>query len=233
MEGVQRIVLATPWPESIGEPEEVFVVDSVETRLDRLLDDFVLQAQNAQRPFRAISLRNVGSPGRTRSVTAPVHLVVQALQLLFEVLSVGLPRHTVDTRRGVPFERKVALLQEIDGDVMQQRSEPYTLALSRRSAHGDEPVRRGAPAHCPGRGRLAAVPLGRGPSLTGLRRGQALFVRRYAVHYGLGVMAPNRPSCSPFGPAVKKTVLGAKLALLLTPLPTRRLHSPSMTIACP
>ena len=42
--------------------------------------------------------------------------------------------------------------------MMQQRSEPYTLALSRRSAHGDESVRRGAPAQCPGHGRLAAVP---------------------------------------------------------------------------
>ena len=28
----------------------------------------------------------------------------------------------------------VTLLKEIDGDMMQQRSEPYTLALSRRSA---------------------------------------------------------------------------------------------------
>ena len=37
-----------------------------------------------------------------------------------------------------------------------------TLAQSRRLAHGDEPVRRGAPAQCPGRGRLAAVPHGRG-----------------------------------------------------------------------
>ena len=45
--------------------------------------------------------------------------------------------------------------------MMQQRSEPYTLALSRRSAHGDESVRRGIPARCPGRGRLAAIPLGR------------------------------------------------------------------------
>jgi hypothetical protein len=33
--------------------------------------------------------------------------------------------------------------REIDGDVMQQSSKPYTLALSRRSAHGDESVRRG------------------------------------------------------------------------------------------
>src|SRR6202040_1772116 len=66
---------------------------------------------------------------------------------------------------------------------MQQSSEPYTLALSRRSAHGDESVRRGVPAQCPGRGRLAAVPLGRGPSLHGLRRGQALFVRPLLWYY--------------------------------------------------
>src|SRR5215475_10754236 len=120
-----------------------------------------------------------------RSVTAPVHLVVQVLQLLFEVLSVGLPRHAVDTRRGVPFERKVALLQETDGDVMQQSGEPYTLALSRRSAHGDKSVRRGIPAQCPGRGRPTAVPLGRGPSLHGLRRGNALVVRPLHRYYSL------------------------------------------------
>ena len=79
MEGVQRIVLAAPRPESIGEPEEVFLIDCFENRRDRLLDDFVLQAQNAQGPFRAISLRNVGTSGRTRSMTASVHLVVQVL----------------------------------------------------------------------------------------------------------------------------------------------------------
>src|SRR6202023_1936212 len=145
MESVQRIVLATSRPESIGKPKEVLLVDCFEYRRDRLLDDFILQAQNAQWPFRAVSLRNVSSSGRTRPVTAPVHLVVQFLQLLFEVLSVGLPRHAVDPRCGVPFERKVALLQEIDGDVMQQRGEPHTLALSRRLAHGDESVRRGIP----------------------------------------------------------------------------------------
>src|SRR6516164_8810165 len=74
MKSVQRIVLAASRSESVGEPEEVLLVDGFENRHDRLLDDFVLQAQNAQRPFRAISLRNVGSSGRTRSVTAPVHL---------------------------------------------------------------------------------------------------------------------------------------------------------------
>src|SRR5450755_3789074 len=44
VESVQRIVLAAPRPKSVGEPEEVFLVDCFENRRDRLLDDFVLQA---------------------------------------------------------------------------------------------------------------------------------------------------------------------------------------------
>jgi hypothetical protein len=61
-------------------------------------------------------------------VTAAVHLIVQFLQLLFEVFSIGLPRHAVDARRGVPFKREVTLLQEIGGDVMQQCCEPLCRA---------------------------------------------------------------------------------------------------------
>ena len=60
---------------------------------------------------------------------------------------------------------------------MQQRGEPHFLALLRRLAHGCQSARRGAPARCPDRGRLAAVLLGRGPSLHDLRRAQALIVR--------------------------------------------------------
>src|SRR6267378_3314073 len=68
---------------------------------------------------------------------------------------------------------------------MQQCREPYRLALSRRLAHGCQSVRRGIPAQCPGRGRLTAVPLGRGPSLHGLRRGNALVVRPLHRYYSL------------------------------------------------
>src|SRR5467141_1457514 len=44
-------------------------------------------------------------------------------------------------------------------------------------------MRWGIPEQCPCRVRLAAVPLGRGPSLHGLRRGQALFVRPLLGYY--------------------------------------------------
>ena len=106
-----------------------------------------------------------------------MHSIVQVLEFLFERPSISLPCHAIDSGRSVTREREIAPLQEIGGDVMQQCREPYSLALSRRLAHGCQSVRRGIPAQCPGRGRLTAVPLGRGPSLHGLRRGNALIVR--------------------------------------------------------
>jgi hypothetical protein len=43
MEGVQRVVLAASRPESVGEPEEVLLVDGLGNRRDRLLDDSVCE----------------------------------------------------------------------------------------------------------------------------------------------------------------------------------------------
>ena len=42
MESIQRIVLASFWPEPIGKPDEVLLVDRLQNRRDCLLDDFVL-----------------------------------------------------------------------------------------------------------------------------------------------------------------------------------------------
>ena len=49
MESVQRIVLTAVWPESVGEPEEILLVDGFENRRDRLLDDFECSAAVSSR----------------------------------------------------------------------------------------------------------------------------------------------------------------------------------------
>ena len=59
MEGVQRIVLAAPWSESIREAEKVLLIDGLQNVHDRLLDDFVLQTQNAEWPLGAVRLRDI------------------------------------------------------------------------------------------------------------------------------------------------------------------------------
>src|ERR1700674_4966521 len=185
VESIQRIVLAAPRSESIREAEKILLVDGLQNVHDCLLDDLVLQAQNAQWPLGAVRLRDVCPSGRAGPIAAPMHSLVQVLQFLFERFSIGLPCHAIDAGRSVTREREIAPLQEIGGDVMQQCREPYRLALSRRLAHGCQPVRRGIPAQCPGRGRLTAVPLGRGPFLHGLRRGNALVVRPLHRYYSL------------------------------------------------
>src|SRR6516164_1892177 len=53
-ERVHRIMRAAPRPESIREPEEVFLVDRVEHRCRRPLDDLVFQRSNSERALSSI-----------------------------------------------------------------------------------------------------------------------------------------------------------------------------------
>jgi hypothetical protein len=41
VQGIQRIMLTAPRPESIGKPDEVLLVDRLQNGRDRLLDDLV------------------------------------------------------------------------------------------------------------------------------------------------------------------------------------------------
>jgi hypothetical protein len=51
VERVQRIVLAVPRSESIREAKEILLVDGLQYVHDGLLDDLVLQTQNAEWPL--------------------------------------------------------------------------------------------------------------------------------------------------------------------------------------
>ena len=85
VECVQRIVLAAPRTEPVGKAKEVLLVDGLQNVHDCLLDDLVLQAQNAQWPIGAVRLRDVCPSGRPSPVAAPMHALVQVFQFLFEV----------------------------------------------------------------------------------------------------------------------------------------------------
>ena len=61
---IQRIVLATPRPESVREPEEVRLVDRIEHLHHRALDDLVLQRSNAQWALRSVRFGDVLPPRR-------------------------------------------------------------------------------------------------------------------------------------------------------------------------
>src|SRR6267143_3159462 len=105
VESVQRIVLTAPRSESIRKAEEILLVDGLQNVHDGLLNDFVLQAQNAEWPLGAVRLRDVCPSGWARPIAAPMHSIVQVFQFLFERLSIGLPCHAIGSGRSVTRDR--------------------------------------------------------------------------------------------------------------------------------
>lgn len=152
---------------------------------DGLLDNFVLQTPDAQWSLRTVGLWNVCPFGRAGPVAPFVHPVVQVLQFIVKVFSIGLPRHAITSGSCIPLKRKIALLQKVNGDVMQQRGKLHIFSLLRRLAHSHQSARRGCPARRPDHGRLMTVSLGQRPSLHSLRQGHALFVRLLLWYYAL------------------------------------------------
>jgi len=72
----QRLMLASPGTEPIGEPQEVLFINLVEDRDHRVLNDFVLQGCYAQGSLSSVRFGNVGSLGRLRSIRSLVYSTV-------------------------------------------------------------------------------------------------------------------------------------------------------------
>src|SRR3979490_1286429 len=115
---------ATPWPESIREPEEVFLVDRVQQCDYRPLDNLVLEGCDRERTLPAIRLGNVDSPRRQCPIRSPLDPIMQVLDIAFEVCLVGLPRQPIHAGGCVLLKFEERLLQEFGVDVVEERSEP-------------------------------------------------------------------------------------------------------------
>src|ERR1039458_8564854 len=82
---VQRLMLTSPRPETIREPQKILFVNLVEDCHYGLLNDLILQGCNAQGTLPSIGFRNVGSLGRLRSIRPPMDSAMQLRQLLIQV----------------------------------------------------------------------------------------------------------------------------------------------------
>ena len=67
-QGVQRIMLAALWSESVREPKKVFLVDRVQDSESRPLDDLVLKGGNREWALPTVPFGYVDAPGRKRPV---------------------------------------------------------------------------------------------------------------------------------------------------------------------
>ena len=98
-ERVQRIMRAASGPESIREPEEFLLVDRVQQRDHRPLDNLVLQSRDRERALPTIRLGNIDAPRRQCPIRSSLDPIMQILDIAFEVCLVVLPCQPIHARR--------------------------------------------------------------------------------------------------------------------------------------
>src|SRR5262245_24864074 len=192
-ERIHRIMRAAPRPEAIREPEEVLLVDRVQHRSRRPLDDLVFKGGNRQRPLTPVRFGYVHPPGGMRPVRSTMHAGVQVLEIALEVCLVIPPRQPVHAGRGVLLEFVERLVQMLDADVVEERGEPLLLPLPCGLPYALQRLVHGSPVLRPARALLARIPLGPRPWLHRLRCAHLCrclrtrlvrFVRRLQSYYG-------------------------------------------------
>jgi hypothetical protein len=166
---VQRMVRASARPKPVAETHEVHFIDGFQHPHDRLLDDLVFQRCDPQRSPPAVGLSPPRPFARLRSVPPALYPIVQVRQSLFELLAVLPPRHAVYSGRRIALQRPVRPSQQFHRHVVHQVGEPLPPVPLRCLSYPAQSARRCFPPLRAGHGRLARVPLGRGPSLHGLR----------------------------------------------------------------
>src|SRR5207253_2249024 len=180
---VQRIVLAALGPEPIREAEEVFLVDRVQHRACRLLDDLVFECGNCERALLTISLRYVMSPRRQSPICSPMDPGVQVLDLAIEVCLVVLPCQPIHTRCGISLEGEECHPEEFNADMVEERGEPFLLPLPCDLPYALQRLCHTFPVLRPARALLARIPLGLRTWLHRLRSRLSGFVRRLPSYY--------------------------------------------------
>src|SRR5438445_2335176 len=196
VERIQRIMLASPRPESVRETKKVGFVDSVQHLDGRTLDDLVLQHRNSERSFPPVPLVDVRPMHRLRSIRSSLQPMGEILEVVLESLAVVPPCLSVHTGRGFLLQAEVGHAQRFQVvDVVEQRCEPRFLILTGCLTYPLQRTGRVRPARCPGHVLLLQVPFGQTSSLHPLRRWLPSLVRRLRRYYRsvrLPVFVPHR-----------------------------------------
>src|SRR5450755_2270436 len=123
--------------------------------------------------------------------------VMQIHQSPLHALLVLLPRLPVHSWRSLPLQRVVAVPEQADGHMVQQRGELLLPIPAGCFPHTFEPLGHAFPTLCPERVSLFGVPLGRTASLHALRRRWLFVVRALRwCRVGGGALARWPPSAA-------------------------------------
>jgi hypothetical protein len=183
-ERIHRIMRAASRPEPVREPEEVLLVDRVQHRSRRPLDDLVFESRNRERTLPPIRLGYVDPPRRQWPICSPVDPRMQALEIVLKVCFVGRPCQPVHARSRIPLELAECFPQVLDADMVEERGEPFLLPFPCSPPYALQRLCHGSPAWHPARALLVRIPLGLRPWLRRLRSRSIDLVRRLRCYYG-------------------------------------------------
>jgi hypothetical protein len=107
-QSVQRIMRAAPRSETIRKPKKVHLVDGVEDRYQRVLNELILQGGNAKGTHASIRLGNVGPLGGPGTITPTMNTLVQVVQPGIQSFPVLSPGDAVNTRGGLSLKSEKA-----------------------------------------------------------------------------------------------------------------------------
>jgi len=199
---IQALVLAAPRPVAVREPEKLRFVDRIENHDTCVLHDLVLKHRHPERPLFSISLRNVSSLDGLCSVSPSFQPGGEISKASFQILPVLLPRHPIDTARGLPLEAEIRLPQGVHaGDVMHEARELELSLSDCNLTYSPQRALHPFPALYPASVLLGRVPLGQSASLHPLRHrlssGFVRGLRRYYRSVRLPLLVHHRRA--PFG----------------------------------
>src|SRR6266478_3398050 len=132
VERIQRLMLASPWPEPVRKAEKIRLVYRVQ-HLDRCtLDDFVFQRCDSERSLPPVGLWYIHPTHRLRSVRSSLQPFGKVLKIPLQFFPVVPPRLSVHARRGFLLQTEVSHAQRFQVvDVVQECCEPQLLILLR------------------------------------------------------------------------------------------------------
>ena len=179
---------AAPEPQSIRDPEEVFLVDRVKHRCRCPLNDFIFQRSNGERALPSIRLWYIDPPIRQRPIRSSVQPTMQLLEIALEVCFIGSPRQPVHAGCGVFLEFEERRFEMFDAEVAEVVEERSELLLLPSACcclpYAFQRLGHAYPALCPVRALLVRIPLGLRPWLHRFRGRSLRLVHRLPSYYG-------------------------------------------------
>src|SRR5260370_8454532 len=124
---IQRLMLAAPWPEAIREALKILLVNLIEDGSHGLLNDFVLQGGDPERPLSTVRLRYVYSSRWLRSISAAVNPAVQINESILQSGLILLPSDAVYSWDSFPLQRVKAIPKHPDRQLVNQSGELHFL----------------------------------------------------------------------------------------------------------